>query len=53
MLTDQKARKLLLQHQAHWRRQGKDSAWLQGYARGFLRVGEKLKTKRKTYEGAR
>ena len=50
-MPEREVRKLLLKRQAEWRRNGKSTDWLQGYARGFMRVGEILQTKRGERDG--
>ena len=45
-MTEREVRKLLLKRQAEWRRNGKSTDWLQGYARGFMRAGEILQARR-------
>lgn len=44
-MNDQKAMKILLKNQAKYRRQGKPTSWLQGYAKAFMRTHNQLKGK--------
>jgi len=45
-LSDKEAMKILLKSQSRYRREGKSTSWLQGYARGFLKTGEKLRKRK-------